>query len=186
MTAQVAPEKVETPSREPLRLNLGGRGTKIKGFKTVDLSPEHDVDFRSDVSDLSAFKDKTVDQIYASHILEHFPHVKTLSVLKEWYRVLRVDGKLFVSVPDFDRAVDLYKKYGLSNYLTNLLYGDQGYDLAFHYAPFTAARLSFLLNQAGFADSKRILWMPYEMKDCSARVDTLEGKPISLSMEATK
>ena len=167
MTVQLAPEKLDQRSTEPLRLNLGGRGTKIDGFLTVDLSTEHDVDVRSDVSDLSAFKDGSVETIYASHILEHFPHVRTQYVLEEWFRVLKKGGSLFVSVPDFDRAIELYTKRGLTDYLVNLLYGDQGYPLAYHYAPFTAGRMFSLLNKAGFSDFKRIKWMPYKLNDCS-------------------
>ncbi len=52
-----------------IRLNLGGRGTQIKGFQTVDLSEEHDVQIKSDVSDLRMFEEGTVDEIYASQIL---------------------------------------------------------------------------------------------------------------------
>lgn len=171
---------------QTLKLNLGGRGTKIDGFLTVDLSTEHDVDIRSDVSDLSMFKDGTVDEIYASHVLEHFPHTRTQAVLSEWCRVLRNGGKLFVSVPDFERAIELYGKIGMTDYIVNLLYGDQGYPLAFHYAPFTGARLFSLLNNSGFSDFKRIKWMPYGLNDCSDLVDTYDGKPISLTVEATK
>lgn len=186
MTAQMAPEKLDQPSTEPLRLNLGGRGTVIKGFKTVDLSEEHDVDFRCDVSNLSVFKDNTVDEIYASQILEHFPHVRTVSVLKEWCRVLRPKGRITIGVPDFARAIEIYQKYGLIDWLVNQLYGDQVYDLAFHYAPFTFARLANLLDQAGFVNIRRIGAMPHGIDDCSARVFSQDGLPVSLNVEAFK
>src|ERR1019366_9040909 len=79
-----------------IRLNLGGRGTKIKGFQTVDLSEEHDVEIKSDVSNLWMFRDGSVDEIYASQILEHFQHVRTEAVLKEWYRVLKPGAKITI------------------------------------------------------------------------------------------
>lgn len=186
MTVQLAPEKLEKLSTEPLRLNLGGRGTIIKGFKTVDLSEEHNVDFKADVSNLSMFKDGEVDEIYASQILEHFPHVRTLDVLKEWLRVLKHGAKITIGVPDFHRAIDLYQKYGLTDYLVNSLYGDQIYDLAFHYAPFTFARLANLMDKVGFRNIRRIQQMPYGIIDCSALVSTKDGKPVSLNVEAVK
>ncbi len=186
MTAQMAPEKREKLSTEPLRLNLGGRGTKIPGFKTVDLSEEHDVDFRTDVSKLSLFKEGEIAEIYASQILEHFPHVKTMDVLKEWFRVLMPGGKITIGVPDFDRAIELYKRIGLTDYIVNSLYGDQIYDLAFHYAPFTFGRLARLMDRAGFSNMRRIGQMPYGIKDCSALVSTVDGKPVSLNVEAWK
>lgn len=182
----MAPEKLNKPSTEPLRLNLGGRGTVIAGFKTVDLSEEHNVDFRADVSRLTMFKDGEVDEIYASQILEHFPHVKTMDVLKEWFRVLKRGAKITIGVPDFHRAIDLYQKYGLTDYLVNSLYGDQIYDLAFHYAPFTFARLASLLDKAGFRSVKKIGQMPYGIIDCSALVSNKDGLPLSLNVEAVK
>src|SRR6266404_5313598 len=122
---------------EPIRLNLGGRDTQIPGFKTVDLKPGSHFDYQSDISDLSMFEDGTVSEVYASHCLEHFGHQRTQYVLEEWHRVLKRGGKCYISVPDFDVAVKLYLQWGMTDYIRNLLWGDQGYDLAYHYAPFT-------------------------------------------------
>ena len=171
---------------EELKLNLGGRGTRIEGFTSVDLSSEHDVDITADVSNLSIFESGSVAEIYASQILEHFPHVQTLKVLKEWFRVLQKGGRLYIGVPDFQRGVELYRQFGLTDYVTNLLFGDQGYDLAFHYAPFTFGRLAGLLNEAGFRQIKRLTDMPYNLNDCSALRCNADGKSVSLNVEAIK
>lgn len=169
----------------PIRLNLGGRDTQIPGFKTVDLKPGPTVDYESDISDLSMFEDGAVDEIYASHCLEHFSHQRTLSVLEEWHRVLRRGAKCYISVPDFETAIRMYLEWGMTDYIRNLLWGDQGYDLAYHYAPFTYPILLNFLHKAGFKDVKRLTWMPYKVKDCSRLVDTFANKPISLTVEAT-
>lgn len=169
-----------------LKLNLGGRGTSIHGFTTVDLSEENTSGIKADVSDLRMIGDGSVDEIYASQILEHFPMVRTVSVLKEWNRVLRKGGKISIGVPDFARAIELYQKWGLTDYISNLLYGDQGYDMAFHYAPFTFARLASLMNSAGFKDMKRIKDMPYGLNDCSSLICNADGKSVSLNVEAYK
>jgi len=168
------------------RLNLGGRGTLIPGFTTVDLSDENKDGIRADVSDLYMIDDDSVEVIYASQILEHFPHVQTLKVLKEWHRVLKNGGKIYIGVPDFQRAIELYHTYGLMDYLVNSLYGDQGYPMAFHYAPFTFGRLASLLNKVGFREIKRIRNMPYNIKDCSALLFNFDHKPVSLNVEAIK
>jgi predicted SAM-dependent methyltransferase len=167
---------------DSIRLNLGGRGTTIPGFKTVDLKEGSEV--VSDVSDLKGFADGSVSEIYASHILEHFGLNKTLGVLQEWRRVLKSGAKLYVAVPDFDAAVRLYQKEGFSNFLNHLLWGDQEYDLAYHYSGFTFPFLSNMLIQAGFDDVKRISVMPYGIKDCSHLIDTIHRIPISLNVEA--
>lgn len=173
-------------SSQEIRLNLGGRGTHLHGFLNVDLSDEHDVEIKTDVSDLSQFDDNSVSEIYASQILEHFPHIKTESVLKEWHRVLKTGSKITIGVPDFARAVEIYIQYGLCDWVVNQLYGDQVYPLAFHYAPFTFGRLAKILNDVGFSNIKRIKDMPYGIKDCSANVSNMDGKSVSLNVEAYK
>lgn len=167
-----------------IRLNLGGRGTKIQGFQTVDLSEEHDVQIKSDVSNLWMFRDETVQEIYASQILEHFPHLKTESVLKEWHRVLMPGARITIGVPDFQRAVEIYLEIGLVPWVVNQLYGDQIYPLAFHYAPFTFASLSAVMHKVGFTKIRRIRDMPYGIVDCSANLFNMDGKPVSLNVEA--
>lgn len=184
-TAPVAVEvsRAKSPTGD-VRLLLGGRTTHIDGFLNVDLFDGENVDIRTDASDLSMFKDGEVLEIYSSHILEHFPHVKTLSVLKEWRRVLKSDGKAYIAVPDFDAMIRIYQRTGLTKWIANMLYGDQIYDLAFHYAPFTFASLAKLISDAGFSDVKRIVNMPYGLKDCSSLLDNVEKKPVSLNVEA--
>ena len=51
--------------------------------------------------DLSQFEDNTFDMICKSHILEHYPRNDVERVLKEWVRVVKVDGTIRISVPSF-------------------------------------------------------------------------------------
>jgi SAM-dependent methyltransferase len=178
--------KASSVAGDSLRLNLGGRDTVIPGFKTVDFKAGPTVDYVMDITDLSRFKDGSVSEIYASHCLEHSSHLKTPAILKEWRRVLSKGGKCYISVPDFDAAIRLYHDYGmLTDFLIHLLWGDQGYDMAYHYTGFTYPILSLLLSNAGFDDCRKIKWMPYEINDCSRLVDTVFHMPISLTVEAT-
>ncbi len=182
----VKADKALAPT-EPLCLMLGGRDQKIDGWINVDLHEGKNVDVKADISDLNMFKDATVSRIYASHCLEHFPHPKTLGVLKEWRRVLKFGGEIYISVPDFDAMVKLYNKIGvLAPFIRNMLCGDQGYDLAYHYNLFTYATLAAQCVEAGFSDVKRIVDMPCGLSDCSTLVDTITNLPISLSVRAIR
>jgi ubiquinone/menaquinone biosynthesis C-methylase UbiE len=163
---------------------LGGRDTVIPGFKTVDLHSGPTVDIVANISDLSMIESGTVDEIYASHCLEHFPHPQTPAVLKEWRRVLKVGASCWISVPDFDAAVRLYLKEGMGDFIRNLLWGDQGYDLAYHYTGFTYPTLAALLVNAGFQDIKRHKWMQHRVKDCSRLIDNIYKEPLSLTLQA--
>lgn len=49
-------------------------------------------------ADALPFKDKTLDYVYSSHLLEDFLDWKPL--LKEWTRVLKKSGKLIILIPD--------------------------------------------------------------------------------------
>ena len=168
-----------------LRLNLGSRDRKIPGFANMDIDAHEGVEFVGDVSDLSRFESGAVSEIYASQILEHFPHTETLKVLTEWGRVLRPQGILWVGVPDFKRAVELYQKVGMQDWIVNQLWGDQTYKTAFHYCGFDADRLADLLFQAGFSEVYEVSGFPYGA-DCSSNLDNIEGKPVALRMQAVK
>ncbi len=174
-------------STEPLRLMLGGRDQRLAGWTNVDLHDGANVDIRTDISDLSMFKEASVSELYCSHCLEHFPHPKTVSVLKEWRRVLKPGGHIHISVPDFDAMVKLYNKLGfLTPFVRNMLCGDQEYPLAFHYNLFTYATLAAQCVEAGFRDVKRLENMPYGLSDCSTLVNTFDKQPISLSIKAIR
>lgn len=168
-------------------LNLGSRNRAIPGFLSMDCDAHEGVDIVGDISDLSRFEDGSVEEIYASHSLEHFPHPQTISVLKEWHRVLAPGGKLYVAVPDFQRCVELYGYSGINQWLLDYVSGGQEYETAYHKAIFDEDRLSGLLKEAGFAESFRVEAFPIgDPEDCSNLVHNYDGLPVSLNMIAVK
>jgi len=82
-----------------MKLNLGGGNQKIPGFVNIDRLNGQEA------YPLPAYADGSVDEIRASHILEHFGHREVPEVLKEWVRVLKPGGVLKIAVPDFDYLV---------------------------------------------------------------------------------
>ena len=169
-----------------LRLNLGSRNRAIPGFIGMDCDRHEGVDIVGDISDLRRFEDKSVHEIYASHCLEHFPHTKTAEVLREWNRVLVPGGILYVAVPDFARAVELYTRLGMADWGGNFLWGDPGYKTAFHYSGFDFARLNGLLKEAGFSEVSRVGDFPVGGGDCSRAKSNYDGKSVSLNVVAIK
>lgn len=172
---------------EKLKLNLGSRDRNVKGFQNVDIDKHPGVDFVCDVSDLSQFKDESVSEILASNILEHFPHVRTVEVLKEWRRVLEPGGLLYLSVPDFKRTVDIYLQRGLEPWIQNFICGDQGYATAFHYAIFDTNSLRELVAKADFSEISivnRFAFTPGN--DCSNLKSTVDGKLVCLNAVVVK
>lgn len=57
------------------------------------------MDFIGDIADLKQFADRSVDEIYASHVLEHVPQGAVPPTLAGLYRVLKKGGRLMIAVP---------------------------------------------------------------------------------------
>jgi|SRR3990167_7653472 len=171
-----------------LKLNLGAKNTKIKGFKNVDIIKTATTDFVCNVKKLNPFKSASVIEIYASHILEHFEwRTEVDEVLKEWNRVLKKGGVLWVAVPDWDVLVKLYLKTGLMfDDLLAHIYGDGQTAYSLHKTCFTYANLMYHLNQSGFSYVERVVNMPYGIKDASTLVMQPIGVRTSLNVKAIK
>lgn len=171
-----------------MKLHIGCKGEKIDGFKRLDIVQHGDVDFVRNANDLSCFEDGSIDEIYASHILEHFYKPDVPKVLSEWHRVLKQNGFLWISVPDFDAIVNMYLSSGrrLDTWTTHLINGDQLEPYSFHYNVFTYQTLSGLLSQAGFSRMDRVRDLEYNVRDASKITDSRFGQPISINIKAVK
>jgi len=87
---------------DKLRLHLACGHDYTEGYINIDFyAPEDAVcDARFDVMKLP-YPDNSVDEIKAFHIIEHFHFFEIQEVLKEWCRVLKPGGRLWIETPDF-------------------------------------------------------------------------------------
>lgn len=177
---------------ESLRLHLGCGPIDHPGFLNIDGVDRPHVHIVQSLTRLPRFKDGSVAFIYTSHTLEHFPRAQTGAILQEWHRVLAPGGRLCVSVPDFDRIVEIY---GLSqadmDAILPPLFGGQDYPFNFHHTAFNHRSLTQAFLQAGFSEVHA--WIPgsdafHNLPDWSGRSIQINGQavPISLNLEATK
>ena len=80
-----------------MKLNLGC-GTDIKhGWVNIDRFPGPGVNHVQDITDPLPFDDEAVEEVLASHVLEHLAEWE--NVVLEIHRVLKVGGKLTIRVP---------------------------------------------------------------------------------------
>lgn len=150
------------------KLNLGAGDIVIPGYINLDAK------FGDAIYPLEKFADGSVDEIRASHVLEHFPHHQVLDVLREWVRVLKPNGVLKVAVPNLDAIIAGYQQ---GDPLTQAyLMGGQVDDRDFHKAAFNADTLSDLLRQAGLLSVNS--WSS-DVSDCAAL-------PVSLNLMGWK
>lgn len=152
----------------PLRLNLGAGEHSIAGYRNLD-GKNGDTIYPLD------YADGSVDEIRASHCLEHFSHREVLDVLKEWARVLKWDGVLKIAVPDFEKIA--------TGYLAGEKGEWQGFTMGGHVdaadrhgAIFDREMLTDMMQKAGLRGIEA--WTS-EIADCAAL-------PISLNLQGHK
>lgn len=148
-----------------LKLNIGSGGTSLPGFQNIDRK------LGIEAFPLSQYPDGCVEEIRASHILEHFSFRDAEIALKEWFRVLKPGGLIRVAVPDIAKAAALEGQLKAF-----VLMGGQTDDDDFHRSAYDEQILGSYLNQAGFED---IRYWESDGRDTSSH-------PASLNLQGTK
>lgn len=188
--------RVVLPKSHPpggtLRLHLGCGAIDHPGFVNIDGIDRPHVHYVQSLTRLNRFRDGTVAFIYTSHTLEHFSRSQTVSILKEWFRALAPGGKLCISVPDFDRILEVYQNSGQdADKILPPLFGGQDYPFNFHFTTFNERSLTKALKDAGYSSVDP--WVHgsdefHNLSDWSGRSLQVDARriPISLNLEAIK
>lgn len=117
----------------------------------VDIREEVEPDYRCDVTDLP-FDNNFFDLIFSSHVLEHFAKDKYENVLKEWLRVLKVDGDILFCLPNVKWAIENFDKIGQEVHVSNVLWGGQSNPYDFHYNGWWPEKVTQVLMSFGCAE----------------------------------
>ncbi|WP_221625487.1 methyltransferase domain-containing protein [Synechococcus sp. LTW-R] len=140
--------------------------------------------------------DRSVDLIYACHVLEHFDRRSFPNVLREWFSKLKDGGILRLSVPNFESIVQVYISEGFQDGLSGLiglLVGGQRDASDFHKMIFDYNLLSSSLLETGFSHCRLWDWRSTDhscVDDYSQaylpHLDKIDGRLMSLNVEAVK
>lgn len=150
-----------------MKLNLGGGLQKIAGFQNIDRLNGQEA------FPLPEYADGSVEEVRASHLLEHFGHREAVDVIAEWVRVLQPGGVLKIAVPDFDYLIQ-HRSDDMP--LEAYLMGGQTNDGDYHKSLYTERKLRDLMKYFGLTDITR--WQS-EIDDCAAL-------PVSLNLQGKK
>ncbi len=152
----------------PIKINLGCGNKAIHGYDNRDRQLGHEAYPLPDA-------DESVDEVRASHLLEHFPHQVANQVVAEWVRVLKPGGWLKIAVPDFGILAESYRRGEKQNFQGFIMGGQTNAD-DFHCAIYDEECLRDTMAQAGLVDFQR--WQT-EIPDCA-------GYPFSLNLMGRK
>jgi predicted SAM-dependent methyltransferase len=176
-----------------MKLHLGCGTRYLPGYIHIDISNYDHINIRTDIRKLSEIHDNSVDDIYASHVLEHFKRYEIFDILKEWNRVLKIGGTIHIAVPDFEACVEQYNQKKYLPELVGLLCGGQKNEYDHHSIIFDRNILTKFLNEAGFDNVKPYdhkEYLPEGFDDWSKcylpHMDSIKGRHMSLNLVAKK
>ncbi len=151
-----------------VRLNLGSGAVPLEGWDNLDIKDGRGA-YPLEVPDGS------VDEIRASHVLEHFSHTMTGAIVKHWVDKLAPGGVLRIAVPDFEQVA---KRYLAGEPINVQGYAMGGHVDAYdrHGALFDRECLAEVMADAGL---ERIGTWTSEAEDCASL-------PISLNLMGYK
>lgn len=143
---------------EIMKLHIGCGKRFLSGFKHLDLADYEHIDFKQNFEDLSNFEDETVSEIYSSHALEYFDFSDAKKILSQFMRILKIDGSIFLSVPDFEQLILIYKNTHNLNNIIGPLFGkwkNNDYQVIYHKTVFDFNILSSIMSEVGFKNIQR-------------------------------
>ena len=142
-----------------MKLHIGGKEAK-EGWKILNIQKKENVDFVGDMSDLSQFKDNSIDEIYASHVFEHVKYIDTKKTLIGVHRVLTPGGKFYISVPDmnvlFRQFLEKKNEIKTKIHIIRMIFGGQTDENDFHYFGWDFELLNSLLKNVGFKHIEKV------------------------------
>ena len=169
-----------------MKLHIGGEEAK-EGWKILNIQKKDGVDYIGDISDLRQFEDNSIDEIYASHVLEHVEQRKVEETLRGIFRVINKKGKFYVSVPDMDLLcrifIDAKAPAEVKMDVMRMMFGGQTDKFDFHYFGWNYKFAYDYFTKVGFTKLERV-------KSFGLFNDTSDyapyGPPISLNIIAHK
>jgi predicted SAM-dependent methyltransferase len=139
--------------RSNLRIHFGCGKFEGPRFFNVDAIPFKHVHYVTSSPRMPALPAQSAELIYACHVFEHVSHQTQLDVLKRWHELIKPGGEILLSVPDFDKIVEVYMRGALPlDQTQGAVMGGQEYPGNFHFALFTPDHLTGLLEKAGFSN----------------------------------
>jgi len=153
---------VEKLNGKPIHLHLGSGDIYMEGgWINCDLYSEK-ADVKLDCSKIP-LPDNSVQEIYACHLLEHFHFREAFDVLREWKRVLKLNGILRIETPDMLKSCKAFvesDEQGRIN-LYSHFFSEPWVSGQVHKFLYTETQLRWTLEEVGFKNIRIIPALRY-------------------------
>jgi ubiquinone/menaquinone biosynthesis C-methylase UbiE len=151
---------------DPKKLHIIFRNEEWREIR-LDIDPSVNPDIVGDMTRMDGVPDASVDAIWSSHNIEHLYWHEVLVAFKEFQRVLKPDGFVYITLPDIQAVAKHVAEGNLEDPLyespsgpicaIDILYGHrpslrQGYYFMAHKTGFSPKTLGQRLHEAGFQD----------------------------------
>jgi predicted SAM-dependent methyltransferase len=161
-------------------LNIGCGKSYWNNWINIDSATDIKTDFCIKANKL-LFSDNYADVICAIHSIEHIYRWEVESVLLEWYRVLKKDGKLILELPSMDKICYYINTCLLTdrqmeeNFMWNALWGDPNKksEEMNHKWGYTFLQMKKLLKSVGFRNVTHLDPL-YHLQSRDMRVETIK------------
>jgi ubiquinone/menaquinone biosynthesis C-methylase UbiE len=151
----------EMPASGVRRLHWGCGPVTAPGWINSDLWELPGVELRADILEGLPLEDNSIDYAFSNHALQELELYDQETAFAELRRVLKPNGVLRLCLPDFDLAIDAYRRRDhdfffvdewetlAGKFITQVIW--HGYNRT----PFTYEFADELARKAGFRDVRR-------------------------------
>lgn len=146
-------------SLDKIKLNIGCGANKLTGFINIDSQESNAPDLVFDITKgLLPYEENSVDEILFSHCIEHIEEKYHDAVLTDFWRVLRPDGILYISYPEFLKCVEAYSTNlrGQRDFFKATIYGRQSHPGDFHVTLMDTPFFKNRLKRIGFYNVRSV------------------------------
>jgi len=139
-----------------LKIHLGAGPINIQGWINVDAREYSHTHIVANNFDLAQFADGSISEIYMCHVLEHFSFSEVELLLRHFKNKLCIGGVIRLSVPSFDKLVDIYcDGHRNIDLIKFAIMGGQDYEFNFHKSIYNQKNLSNILVQSGYTNIEK-------------------------------
>ena len=164
-------------SNVPIKLNIGCGDSKLEGYINIDINEDNNPDIALDIRRGIPLPDGSVSEILFFHTIEHIEEKHHFSLLLEFRRLLREDGFMLISYPEFKKCAQHYINNYLGDrvYWKHTIYGLQRASGDYHVSLMDTDVFIDLLHEAGFID---VEYQPENGADYNTVIKACKGEAL--------